>query len=418
MKLCGRLTSWRTSLVRNDTQKNMNLRKISRPSSKSVIFFSHTTRYTHTTLWFVFRVTFRILVSYPNMTSFNFLYASTMALNNMAVSLLHRGHHDEAAAVFPDTLILLREVSESPSTVGCPLPCSSIQDMLDNAAQVLARCHQQPSKCQNESIGTFPVIDHIELVQAARRSLQDDLYLSSAPLVRIELTASSISDRNNYFAGLESSIILYNYGLALLSSSSASLEEGAKQNMARKALRLFDLSFTVLEQHTSQKPDQAVSADNLAFGILVTRMLSFSTWQLEMLTEFRLFYSRMSSLRDTLHYAEASMEDIAAPVAAAAAWFQCVLETLLTLTGRLHKVVSSVRFILLFIVLVLPTFAQCVPRENCMLVEETFFSYLQLTILKPSTRTSSREVSWPLLSAGVLTTRVRSPSSRDVSLHE
>jgi hypothetical protein len=236
-------------------------------------------------------------------TPFEQLYSAAMALNNMGVSLLERSCHDEAMEAFGDALSLIQEISVSPSSER-KIPPSEVEAKIDKASHILARCLHND---KDDSRARFCIISQEDSTSAIRSYLQknDALCSSEICLIRVELMATSLPNGEDYYPGLETSIILYNCGNAhmwLASTLDPTYERAAR------AFKLFQLSASILETlslHTHVQDSDALMAEHLPITILVLRRLVVVTSMLCMTSDSQDYYRIMLRLQDKFSLADA-----------------------------------------------------------------------------------------------------------------
>jgi hypothetical protein len=199
-----------------------------------------------------------------------------MALNNMGVSLLTRGQYNDAIMAFGDAIALISQVSNC--TFGESLP-ALVQAKLERASRALARCALDVStnivKNDNKASTKYCVISQDDCAATCRSCLQTE-DTGTVFLIRLERTAKSIpaDTKERYFAGFESSIILYNCANAHLCCGSWARPNHEQTIVVDSALSILQHSSSILEQ--IMKDDDA--SEHLPLAMIVLRLLVLVPW--------------------------------------------------------------------------------------------------------------------------------------------
>jgi hypothetical protein len=226
----------------------------------------------------------------PTMTSSSLerLYTTCMALNNRGISLLTRGHTEDAIIAFGDAITLMRQVS-LPFERRTRTNSASVEAKLERAARTLARSALDVSttatKNNNKGCNTtkYCVISQDDCAATIRSFLQTNKEdTETVFLIRLELSATSSipADTTNekYLAAFESSILLYNCANAHLSCSSswAGTRIPSEETLivVDSCISILHHAFTILE-HIMLDDDE-----HLPLAILVLRMLVLVPWMI------------------------------------------------------------------------------------------------------------------------------------------
>lgn len=224
-------------------------------------------------------------------SSFDLLYTGAIYLNNAGVSLFQRQQHkDQAMACFADALHLIQELSRTPSTP------EGLYDI--NAVEIEQRLRQVSQTLAVAATNNTTARQHVHVV--SEKDASSAIIAAAAPppqeagtttaaaavvvMIRLELMPTNIPDPRTYYAGLESAIILFNFGHTQTSLTSAA--------------NLFQLSYSILESlsennnrnNTIKNNNNAIQCNDalhllidytLPCGILVLTKLSETLSQLD-----------------------------------------------------------------------------------------------------------------------------------------
>lgn len=191
-------------------------------------------------------------------------YAAALALNNMGVTLLARCLYAEALRSLHSAVMKLQESRDDHRLVGS----TETSEMLHSAYRSLADNALPHSRLDLKTgiqmkiavIDEEDITDYVRCCVNERRIQQND---SSCPLplilVRMELSATSISTAQSYFGGLDLSILFYNFGIAYLVA--ANLVD-TKQTLFLEALELFQMSAVNLDSSIMTRSAEELYASN------------------------------------------------------------------------------------------------------------------------------------------------------------
>jgi hypothetical protein len=233
---------------------------------------------------------------------FQSLNTAAMALNNMGVALLERARHSESIKAFGEALGLMRELSENRSEQELQIACSAIEAKLGKIIRDLSRCLSSVDGDKEKEPTRFCVISLKDSATAVRSCLQNVTLSSSVFLIRIELMAISSTDDKDYSVGLESSVILYNFGIAFRCMASGA--HSMSDNSAVRAFNLLQLSISTLDTWYDQS-DDVLMTEHLPVTILILQRLVLITAKLQMESESQRYVCRLKRLQNKFVKADA-----------------------------------------------------------------------------------------------------------------
>jgi len=227
-------------------------------------------------------------------TQFQKTFTTAIALNNAGVSLLKRHCYGPAKDAFNDALKVMRILST---------PCRDSEFsgvLLDN---MLHKAYSDVSESQRHYQpvdATFRIVTEEESTDVIVARMQEPSYIafSTIFLIRIEFEGKSIQECEHEDMNLQSSIILYNFGVVYkcLAATEATTEMVILH--LRRASQLFSLSFSALQK--MMKNDSQDSAQDIIFSILALCGLASCASMLGMDTHKTECYSTMSVLSEYL----------------------------------------------------------------------------------------------------------------------
>jgi tetratricopeptide (TPR) repeat protein len=227
--------------------------------------------------------------------SFKTVYTAAMALNNMGVSLVERGRHSEAIDALKEATVLLRQLAQDEIRLSSS---ANIYKTLGNAYYNIYRC-QTDIQSSIVSQGLC-VITEEEIAAVIRKSLSETTDTSIIFLIRMELAPRSTPNGSNHVADMESSIILYNTSNAFLCMGAAADTTARAIKCARRAFKLYQLSYAILENMTGYTcptiSNESVAA-LIPFSILVLQMLVSVASMLGMTSDAEYYDCKKTNLR-------------------------------------------------------------------------------------------------------------------------
>lgn len=180
------------------------------------------------------------------LTSFQFRYTASIALNNVGASLLERRCYDEALEAFTNAITVLHD---SPLLQPCLFP-HAINAALEKAYHDLCHCglvgSQKPQK--SDSFVRMRVITESDFADTVRNGFDesDDNHLP-LHVIRIELTETTIREGMSYFRGTERSIMLNNLATAYLLVATTSTISSITEQYQSLAYQMLQLACSNLE---------------------------------------------------------------------------------------------------------------------------------------------------------------------------
>lgn len=186
-------------------------------------------------------------------------YRGAIALNNMGVSLLERGAYRNAIDTMKDAIAIMRTIFPQNGAVHSAPHNFNIDSKLQLAAQRLASPETSRAPL---SVQTIPFSeDNINAMKDALR------YGPSGSVffpLRIEISDFNCRGRD---IDLESSIFLYNFGIAHLCMARVHPKSAAK--LRDGALKLFDLAHSILASQCAKAQDPADQTHVLLVAAMV-----------------------------------------------------------------------------------------------------------------------------------------------------
>lgn len=205
------------------------------------------------------------------------IYAASLSLNNIGISLLQHGSYDEAIESFAHSLRAMQEMCSASNSEQLPSNLDAIYEKLNIASHHLARCVTNGSTdCMQSKDEKISVISQEESL-ATILSILSQERKSDPPryaLIRIEVSHAFAPD---YYAGVESAIILHNYGsvIMFLAEIGAPMRPDLGTINARNALRLLQLAASILDfGNFGSEASESAIIEPLHLSILVRRMLT------------------------------------------------------------------------------------------------------------------------------------------------
>jgi len=217
---------------------------------------------------------------------------TAIALNNVGVSLLRCQCYQPAKHAFHSALQAIHEVSSSVLKDGNYIPSPHFERVLHSSYSYLSRSVVAGN-------ATIRVITEEESANVVSALVQEPNFLdcSTSFLIRIEFEGTSIQYCRNRDMVIESSIIMYNYGM--LYKCLATTEATTEMTLQRlaKASELFGLALAVLPN-----PCQAYygSLEMLSLSILVLCCLASCAFTLGLEEEEKEYHSNMIVLQEYL----------------------------------------------------------------------------------------------------------------------
>jgi hypothetical protein len=217
-------------------------------------------------------------------TSLQKAYTAAIALNNMGVSLLERRCYRQAMEAFSDAMTVMREISmlhKEPSNMVYKRP--SLRPSYTNDAKLqkaiynLAHCQRDVDPDhKSDSHINFCVLTERGCTAVIGSALQDESIFKSSTtfLIRVELERKSIHDCLDRDRAFESAIILHNLGNAYKCLASVATSASTAKKNLESSLKIFELSYSVLQNEWSPELDQELSSQVLHISILVLRSIT------------------------------------------------------------------------------------------------------------------------------------------------
>jgi len=225
-------------------------------------------------------------------TEFDEAYTTALALNNVGVSLLRRQCYQPAKHAFHSALQAIREVSSSVLQDGQYISSPHFEAVLQSSYT-----HLSQSAVADDA--KIRVITEEESANVISSFVQEPNFLDSSTnfLIRIECEGKSIQDCRNRDMVMESSIIMYNYGMLYKCIASTEATTEITLQRVKKASELFRLAFGVLQNPCQ---DYYGVLEMLAFSILVLCCLADCAFLLGLETEEKEYHLKMIELREYL----------------------------------------------------------------------------------------------------------------------
>jgi len=181
------------------------------------------------------------------------LWRAAIYLNNTGVALLDKGCFKQAAQAFTDSVWIVKEISanhvakSSEQEKFCP---SSVEKKLSEAANRLLRAISSSGKKISFKIEILNGEEHLlERMASLTGGSSDDTKVYAVHIAQIPVEIPSTKS-----IAVESSIILYNQGIAYLCLSSiSSIPALFQEMMSEGALRLFELAHCTLSNSGQQE---------------------------------------------------------------------------------------------------------------------------------------------------------------------
>jgi hypothetical protein len=169
-------------------------------------------------------------------------HRAAIALNNMGVSLLERRAYREGIDTLKDAIFVMKRVLRPPPMCSrgfgkAPYSTSDAEAKVERASKRVANTQPIPSTVSIDVVSRCATFSH--------RSQHSGSVLdggSSSPL-RIEVTDLVSMGEGNSTFDLESSIMLYNFGLAHLCAAKLAK---TPTNLQEGALTLFNMAYSIL----------------------------------------------------------------------------------------------------------------------------------------------------------------------------
>lgn len=193
------------------------------------------------------------------------LYTATIALNNMAVSLIERGLYLPATEALNNAAVIMKDISQlSLGQLSCPQDEASrrnTSDMLRRAEIHLLRMGQK----------LYPAKFNIRVVNedsaaSAVKAMQDTSSLTrwdKKSIVLIRMEVCSIQDLRYRDPNFDSGLILYNLGCVQLCQALTC--DPSSLQLLKNAQRLFLFSLTILENVIDDKEAKDEEDDDVSY---------------------------------------------------------------------------------------------------------------------------------------------------------
>jgi len=214
-------------------------------------------------------------------------YRGAIALNNVGVTLLERGCYKQAMDTLQDAIHVMKEVFRP----NAPAPLFQQQQQqkvdvnspLQNAHRRLADPQQTPFpsaaaaqalhlEAINFDMGLTPVLNYLHETPSTTSFLpvRIDLPVDFSSPAACTFSPASSMNNNRRDPDLESSIILYNFGVAnLLISKVAATSPSSCDKLRSNALSILQLASGVLSKRSGTCDDGVEEANLLQMGLLV-----------------------------------------------------------------------------------------------------------------------------------------------------
>jgi hypothetical protein len=170
-------------------------------------------------------------------------------LNNTGVSLLQRSCYRQAVLTFADAMSLIKIASSRPIEVYASYQgIAPVQLREEYFNEIQIKLRKAAQRLANPIPSTVDISDEITIKVVSDDESPTTFYrgclTNAAHLLRVEPVESEAPSKHDL--AVQSSVLLYNYGIAYrcLSSLSASVEDMKK--LDHGALHLFNLSFSAL----------------------------------------------------------------------------------------------------------------------------------------------------------------------------
>jgi len=245
-------------------------------------------------------------------TAFDSVYMTAIALNNVGVSLLRCQCYQLAKYAFHSALQAIQEVSSS------VLKDGNYISSPPHFEAALQSSYSHLSRSEVPDNATIRVITEDESANVISSFVQEPNFLNcfTSVLIRIEYEGTSIQDCRNRDMVMESSIIVYNYGMLYKSLATTEPKTETSLQRLKRASELFGLAFAVLQNPCQ---DFYGMLEMHSLSILVLCCLADCACMLGLEQEEKEYYSKMIVLRDYLskeHYRLGALMSDAAAAAA------------------------------------------------------------------------------------------------------
>ena len=187
---------------------------------------------------------------------------TTIALNNIAVSLLVRQSYGQALEVFNDAVAILRSIlpraqEDSPTA---QVQCNNLLgSSLRKATRNLARCEQTAGADSLHHVRIFNEENTHQILELLHQGEQP-ISLKTTPLIRIELEGRSFGDvLDGFDSNFDAAIIMYNYASCYRLLALTTSDVNLAQYGVTGAFNLYDIARTLLQE------DRTIEMDTLQY---------------------------------------------------------------------------------------------------------------------------------------------------------
>ncbi len=220
-------------------------------------------------------------------------FSATVALNNIGVDLLERGHIQQALATFKDAMKAIRGFYETSQDATGEAPITT-HEMITRANQWKAQVI--PS---TPDLSFYQLLAHMKSNAAVcpPNARDADLMKMSIYPVRIDdVSFEAFSSDQFLDLDVRVAILVYNLGLTNLSSAYVMEDEITKIAAFKNAVRLFQMSHSILEKLCQGCDNPYALRQAATIQITVVQGLLL-TLTLKGETETEGYHHRLSSLR-------------------------------------------------------------------------------------------------------------------------
>lgn len=248
-------------------------------------------------------------------------YSCAIALNNNAVSLLSKGHLNEAMETFADGIHVLRSANEE--------PCAQLE--ADSRLKVL-KADQRLSESQFKK-ASQPVCNGVEItviteddIAESVRNIVHDAIKSTQTLklflIRIELLSKNEVEIQKHMGGLIAALLLNNFGNSYISSAIIESDAHRALDLWEAAYKLFQLACSNLVAISSK--NFKIEYDELTvrlfpLSVMILQNLDRISTVLGFLPDARTYHSTMIDVLESFIKMDALYRVFSGQAAAAAA---------------------------------------------------------------------------------------------------
>jgi tetratricopeptide (TPR) repeat protein len=248
-------------------------------------------------------------------------YSCAIALNNNAVSLLSKGHLNEAMETFADGIQVLRNANEEP----CAQREAEARQKVHKADQTLSESQfkktSQPG-CEGVEV---QVITEDDIAESVRNIVHDAINSSQTLklfLIRIELIPKNEVEIQKHMGGLIAALLLNNFGNAYISAAIIETNSHRALDLWEAAYKLFQLACSNLVAISSK--NFKIEYDELTvrlfpLSVIILQNLDRISTVLGFLPDARTYHSTMIDVLESFIKMDALYRTFAGQAAAAAA---------------------------------------------------------------------------------------------------